>query len=280
MHDKAARTHRAVSAARAVAFRYGIRADKARVLHDANNIVVHLAPSPVVAKVCPSATTRGMQKLGAEMAIARHLVGAGAPVVGPSSELPAGPHVYCDHAITFWRYHDHDPEAAVSVCEAGNTLAQVHMALDAHPGLLRSFLDMQVKRAGDLLAGATSLPMLKVGTRAFLRGEYASITSQLHSRNLRCRALHGDPHRGNFLVGPTGCLMIDFESVCSGPLEWDLSAIPGGGAGLFDVEEDLLQLLRRLRSLCVAVWCWTRSDRSSAFERAAMDHFDLLRRAA
>ena len=49
--------------------------------------------------------------------------------------------------------------------------------------------------------------------------------------------------------------MIDFESVCSGPLEWDLSAMPCIGAGIFSVDIDVLALLRRLRSLCVAVWC-------------------------
>jgi hypothetical protein len=52
--------------------------------------------------------------------------------------------------------------------------------------------------------------------------------------------------------------MVDFESVCSGPLEWDLSALPCVDAGIFSVDADLLALLRRLRSLCVTVWWWTR----------------------
>jgi streptomycin 6-kinase len=80
----------------------------------------------------------------------------------------------------------------------------------------------------------------------------------LLDKKLRCRTLHGDPHRGNLLISRSGCLMVDFESVCSGPLEWDLSALPCVDAGIFSVDADLLALLRRLRSLCVTVWWWTR----------------------
>lgn len=88
------------------------------------------------------------------------------------------------------------------------------------------------------------------------------------------------PHRGNVLVSKAGYLLIDFESVCSGPLEWDLSALPGLGGGMFYVDEELLSLLRRLRSLCVAVWCWTRARSSTALDRAARNHVNLLRLSA
>jgi hypothetical protein len=44
--------------------------------------------------------------------------------------------------------------------------------------------------------------------------------------------------------------MIDLESVCTGPMEWDLTALQAGGAGRFpDVDRGLLALLRRLRSV-------------------------------
>ncbi len=42
----------AVGAAQEIARRHGIATERARVLHDVNNLVVHLAPSPVVAKIC------------------------------------------------------------------------------------------------------------------------------------------------------------------------------------------------------------------------------------
>jgi len=273
----AERCARALEAAQAVARRYGIRAHQPRVLHDANNIVVHLAPAPVVAKVCAAtAGARGWCKLAAELEIARHLVRADAPVVGPSADLPAGPHSEDGFAITFWRHHQHDSDVPVSAGIAGQTLAQVHLALDSYPGEVPSFLDRRLRYTARTLADPAALSGLRAPELAFLRSEYSSLLSRLGECRLGTRALHGDPHRGNLLVSRGEYLMIDFESVCTGPLEWDLSALPGGGAGVFAVDPQLLALLRRLRSLCVAVWCWTRSVRAIELDRAARAHFDLL----
>jgi len=280
-HKIATRNGLAVQAAQEVARRHGIAAEDARVLHDANNVVVHLAPSPVVAKLCPAASgDRGFCRLGAELEIARHLVRAGAPVVGPSPELPAGPHIGSGFAITFWRYQDHDPRADATGLAAGEALAQVHKALESYPGTFPSFLDRQVRRASRILFDEAGPPGIPTSEIAFLRSQYLSITSALLDSRLACRTLHGDPHRGNLLVSQPGYLMIDFESVCSGPVEWDLSALPGVGAGVFSPDPELLTLLRRLRSLCVAVWCWTRSRSSAALDRAARFHFRMVRAKA
>ncbi len=280
-HTISERNGAAVQAAQEIARRHGIAAARARLLHDANNVVVHLAPSPVVAKICrASVGDNGWRKLATELEIARHLIRAGAPVVAPSFELPPGPHVQGDFAMTFWRYQDHDPDALATSPGAGFALAQVHEALDSYPETFPSFLDRQVRRTAKILLGESAPSQLPTSERDFLCSQYLSLTSELHDRKLRCRTLHGDPHRGNVLVSKAGYLLIDFESVCSGPLEWDLSALPGLGAGAFSVDDDLLWLLRRLRSLCVAVWCWTRARSSSALERAARNHMGLLRLAA
>jgi phosphotransferase family enzyme len=279
-HTITDRNRPAVQAAQEIARLHGIAAGQARVLHDANNVVVHLAPSPVVAKICrASFGDRGWRKLATELEIARHLVSAGAPVVGPSPELPPGPHVQGDFAMTFWRHQDHDPDALPTSRGAGDALAQVHDALDSYPETFPSFLDRQVKRSARILFDSAP-SRLPTSDRDFLCSQYLSITSALQKRKLSCRTLHGDPHRGNVLVSTAGYLLIDFESVCSGPLEWDLSALPGLGAGAFHVDEDLLSLLRRLRSLCVAVWCWAWARSSTALDRTARNHMGLLRLAA
>jgi hypothetical protein len=280
-HKIAARNRLAVHAAQEIVRRHGIAAGQARVLHDANNVVVHLAPSPVVAKVCLATSgDRAWRKLALELDVARHLVRAGAPVVGPSPELPPGPHVEGGYAMTFWRYQEHDPGAVATGFAAGQALAQVHEALKNYPGMFPSFLDRQVRRASRILFDETALGGIPTCEIAFLRSEYIIITSALCDSTLACRTLHGDPHRGNLLVSRSGYLMIDFESVCSGPLEWDLSALPGVGAGVFSVDADLLAVLKRLRSLCVAVWCRSRSRRSVALDRAARMHLGLLRLGA
>jgi len=280
-HARAVLRSGAVRAAQGIAARHGIAAEQARVLQDANNVVVHLAPSPVVAKVCPpSLGDRGWHKLAVELDIGRHLVRAGAPVVGPSPDLPPGPYVEGGYAMTFWRHQENDPNALATGEAAGRVLEQVHDALDSYRGIVPSFLDRQVRRASITLADETALSVIPASERAFLRSEFLSVTSKLAGTTLGCRTLHGDPHRGNLLITGSGYLMIDFESVCSGPLEWDLSALPGAGTGVFSVDADLLTLLRRLRSLCVAIWCWTRSRSSTSLVRAARMHSSLLRLGA
>jgi len=243
--------------------------------------VLHLAPSAVVAKVSLSAGPAAFERLAAELAVGRHLAEAGAPVVGPCSEFPAEPHSSGGCAITFWRYHDHDPSAAVCGRLAAEALDQVHRALDDYPGTIQSFLERRVRCTGDVLSQDPSVSALPARDCDLMRDEYATILSRLADHDFEHRTLHGDPHRGNFLVSPSGYRLIDFESVCSGPREWDLSALPGNGAARVSaVDEELLSLLRRLRSVCVAVWCSVRSARSNALRDAARMHLELLRKAA
>jgi hypothetical protein len=263
-------------AAQVVARRHGLPCHRSRVLHDANNVVVHLAPSPVVAKICGSARGGGRYRLAAELDVALHLERCGAPIVETSHELPAQAHEEGGYAMTFWRHQAHDAQATVSDAAAGRALAEVHRALDTFTFPTRSFMDRQVRRTGDVLADPLSLPALGQSERAFLDNEYLALISSVRDRRFECRLLHGDPHRGNVLVAQNGCFLVDFESICSGPLEWDLSALPGAGAGTFTIDDELLSLMRKLRSLCVAVWCWSRTHLSPELERAAHTHLNWL----
>lgn len=268
----------ACAAARAVARRHGIDVPEPRVLGVWNNTIVHLAPQPLVAKV--SALTcrpTGPAALRTELEIALHLQRAGAPSIAPSPELPAEVHRHGDHVLTFWRHLVHDPGATtLEPAAAAGALEAVHRALDTYRGPLPSFLSRQVRRTGRLLEDPEALPALPAPDRALLAAEHARLTAALVDRALDCRALHGDPHRGNFLVGPGGCVMIDFESVCSGPVEWDLSALPEAAANLLAADAELLDMLRRLRSVCVATWCWARWGRTAEIDRAGRRHLDRL----
>jgi Phosphotransferase enzyme family len=271
----------ACAAARAVARRHGIDVPKPRVLGVWNNTIVHLAPWPLVAKVSALASRpAGGAALRTELEVALHLQRAGAPTVAPSAEVPAEVHRQGDHVLTFWHHHAHDPSAALDDTAAARALEAVHRALDTYRRPLPSFLSRQVRRAGRLLADPGALPALPALERALLAAEHARLTAALADRAMDCRSLHGDPHRGNFLAGPGGCVMIDFELVCSGPVEWDLSALPEAAADLLAVDAELLGMLRQLRSVCVATWCWARRGRAAEIAQAARHHMDRLRQPA
>lgn len=71
---------------------------------------------------------------------------------------------------------------------------------------------------------------------------------------------------------------MDFETACQGPFEWDLAALSDEAIALFpDVDYELIQLLRRMRSLCVAAKCWIEPRRAPEVFEAAHVHLRLLR---
>jgi hypothetical protein len=73
-------------------------------------------------------------------------------------------------------------------------------------------------------------------------------------------------------------LLLDFETACRGPLEWDLAALDDAALTLFPrVDRELILLLRRMRSACVAAKCWTEPTRAPDVFEAAHVHLKLLR---
>ena len=71
-----------------------MRVDEPVVLRDAWNVLVHLKPAPVVARVSSGAATMDPQDIVRELAVAGHAARAGAPVAPPSDLLDPGPHEY------------------------------------------------------------------------------------------------------------------------------------------------------------------------------------------
>jgi hypothetical protein len=92
----------AVSLARS----HGLAVENPIVLRDLSNLLVHLQPSPVVARVATTTAAArggGLEWLSREVDLAAFLVTRGAPVVAPAAELPPGPHLHEGWPITFWQ---------------------------------------------------------------------------------------------------------------------------------------------------------------------------------
>lgn len=109
-------------------------------------------------------------------------------------------------------------------------------------------------------------------------GEYLINASKEVSFSLQ--PLHGDPHVGNFLNTREGVLLCDFESVCIGPLEWDLSSLPTDIVRFYNADIKILEMMRNLRSWLVAAWCWMYLGQSKEKEAAAMHHLNWLKEKA
>jgi hypothetical protein len=102
-------TYTATRAAAAVevAASLGVRCDEPVVLADGANVIVHLSPAPVVAKVAASTTAVRPDDAAwvqRELDVTGFLAGRGAPVVTPSPEMPATVYHGDGQLMSFWRY--------------------------------------------------------------------------------------------------------------------------------------------------------------------------------
>ena len=211
---------------------HGLIVSQPVVVRDLSNVLVHLRPAPVVARV---ATTTAVVREGGAVAwlerdvqVASYLAAAGLPVVPPAGELPPGPHLHDGLAISFWRFVDHDPSRPVEAAQVGALLREVHEALATFPGELRPLRAVleEIGLVLDHLGAEASLGAHDLG---LLRAALARVRPLVTDPWLGAQALHGDAHAGNLLSTPDGPLWTDFEDACSGSPLWDLACLVGAG---------------------------------------------------
>ena len=182
--------------------------DNPVVVRDLTNVLVHLTPAPVVARVPVTlARLRKPVWFAEEVRLARFLAAEGAPIAPLSDEIDPGPHEEGGFAITFWRWIDHDPARADPVA-AGRSLRELHSILESYPGELPT-----CDRLGEVRSLVADLEL----------DELLDFANRLEP--LDGRPLHGDAHLSNVLWSPEGPLWTDLENACRGPVEYDLACI-------------------------------------------------------
>lgn len=263
-----------LDAVRPITARYGIEIRSPAVLHDSNHTVIHLAPAPLVVKAITSPFSTANPER--EVRVARFLADHGAPVVPPSSLLPPGPHTRDGIRFTFWEYCPHTGEEPSSHVLAA-ALRQLHDALAQYPDPLPAWGDFTSLET--LLADPAALTALDVADRRFLHDTYHALRREIAVVPAPVRPIHGEPHSRNLLLSPAGPRWIDFEAVCSGPQEWDLTVLPDEELSphFEDVDRTLLDLMRQMRSLVVAAWCWADPDRAPILREAGTFHLTALK---
>jgi Phosphotransferase enzyme family len=267
----------ALEAARIVAARLGVVVDQPSILADSNNTIVWLAPASVVAKVGTSHFRDAeLESLTRELAVASYLAGRGAPVVAPADFVDPGPHRWRKLAVTLWQHIPSSETSSVEPQEVAAVLSSVHEALSGYREPLPRF-DVELADARRLLQPRRS-PALSLPDRRFLLGVVDELEATLSRRVGELRPLHGSPHAGNWIRTREGSRLLDFETACLGPREWDLAALDDTALALFDeVDIGLVTLLRRMRSVCVAAKCWVEPNRAPEVQSAAHVHLRLLR---
>ena len=161
---------------------------------------------------------------------------------------------------------------------AAPALREVHRGLQSYPGRLPDFHPGLVEARASLDVPG-SAPRLKERSRAFLLAEADRLHAELAGVSFQMRPLHGSPHRYNMLDLGNRVLWIDLETACRGPLEWDIVYL-GCPDEFPESDQRLVDLLRDLVSLKVAIACWLRLDAAPDLAWHAAHHLGRLRARA
>jgi hypothetical protein len=271
------RRRQAIKAATKIAAAYNIKSNEPILLKDSNNTVIHLAPSPVVAKVATSTIRKQrVSNLGHELTVALHLANLGAPIVPPSMEIPPATYWHEGLEVTFWQYCSGALREETDYPELAAALEQFHNALASYRGALKPFTD-DYEVCGALLDTDRLSRELSTDNRQFLRRVYEHLCASLRAFNYECVPVHTEVHSGNVLWTQTSPRLIDFESCCLGPRELDFLSFSERNLSAYTgLNQQLMEVLRALRSFRVAIWCWSRPERAPEVREAAQYHLSRL----
>jgi Ser/Thr protein kinase RdoA (MazF antagonist) len=268
----------AADAAVRVAAGLGIAGPEPVILADGANVIVHLHPSPVVAKV--AASTRAVRPDGAawlqrELDLAAFLAGAGAPVLAPSPEVPAVAHRGDGQVMSFWTYVPPADAGPPDAATLGSMLRDLHPVLRSYPGTVPKMAPL-----GDIPAFlARPESQASAAQAAALAAAFARLSAELEAAAGAGQVLHGDAGAGNLMATAAGWAWHDFEDACTGPAAWDLA--PSVASPFMDTERflaayggtadaRLLDVCQQLRRLHLTVWYSLYAERlPECRERAA-----------
>ena len=218
----------ALAAAQAVAREHGVACDEAVRIAAGSNVLVHLRPAPVVARVMTGTAVLHddvERWLAREVAVGAFVAGRGDLVVPPSDLLPPGPHEQDGLWMTLWRFVPHDAQAPPpEPRELGRSLRQLHAALAGFPGDLAPLSEIRDWLAR-LIAGLRPSPAMTRQAIDALRYRLDALNPAVFESSLPAQALHGDASLSNVLRTESGLVWNDLEDVCSGPVAWDVAGL-------------------------------------------------------
>ena len=248
-------TETLAAAAVKVAASLGVYATDPVILANGANVIVHLSPAPVVAKVAastPAVRPDNAAWLQRELDVVRFLAGRGVPVMTPSPEVPPVVHHGDGQVMSFWRYLS-QVSGLAGEDTIGSMLRDLHAELRGYPAQLPFLAPL-----GDIPAFlARPQTRLTAGQAAALAAAHARLTAHLAPD----QSLHGDAGAGNLMATGAGWVWHDFEDTCTGPVAWDLAASTASprldGARIlaaYGENPAQLEVCQQLRKLHLTVW--------------------------
>ena len=248
---------RAVDAGRSVAFGLGLPVDRTEIVHNSNRIAVRLSPCNVLARVGPPPFRSGLE---AEIAVALALAGTGCPVAQLDPRVEARVYDHDDFAVTLWTFHEPVPPPELEPDEYVDVLRRMHAAMATISPPSPHFTDRVADALRDVGVRELS-PELGEADRDLLRWTLEEFTSRICGRRPAEQLLHGEPHPGNLLRTRHGLLLVDLETYCRGPIEFDVAHVPVDVGDVYPgLDPDLLRDCRILMQAMITAWRWRDDD--------------------
>jgi Ser/Thr protein kinase RdoA (MazF antagonist) len=248
---------RAIEAARSTASVLGLRADDGVIIQNSNRIAARLTPCDVLARAAPLARQAGAEF---EVEIGRRLAEVGCPVEQPEPRVEPRVYVRDGFAITLWTYYEAVQPQVIAPAAYAQTLERYHAGVRQIDLTVPHFTD-RVAEAQRLVADPNLTPELDDTGRKLLGNTLRSLRHMIIDRGAPEQLLHGEPHPGNLLNTKKGPLLIDLETCCRGPVEFDIAHAPEDISEHYtDVNHGLLHECRALVLAMVTAWRWDRYD--------------------
>jgi hypothetical protein len=224
---------RAVAAASATAAAHGVAPDEPVVIYSGSNVLVHLRPAPIVARVMAGTVALHddpRRWLEREISVLEFLAPSGL-AVSPSRLIAPGPHCRDGLWMTFTEWipevqpapEHHTPIDLEDARVLGRMLRRLHDQLSPFDGDLGGLPD--VRHDVERLLGQLR------STDAQQRDAISSLTERLNTlrasvfqSNLPTQALHGDVSLRNLLRTSSRVVWNDFEDTFRGPVHWDVAS--------------------------------------------------------
>ncbi len=242
---------RALAAARTVASAFGLKSNAAVVIHADSNVLVHLAPAAVVARVMSGTVALHADPrrwLEREVSVLEFLA-ASELTVSPSRLIAPGPYCHDGLWMTFTEWiPEVEPAPEVHTAHLddarglGRLLRDLHDALRPFEGELGGLRELgeDIERLLGQLRPADAQEREAISS---LREQLDMLRPDVFESSLPTQALHGDVSLRNLLRTPRRLVWNDFEDTFRGPVHWDVASYVGSlrihGASERSVQEML-----------------------------------------
>jgi Ser/Thr protein kinase RdoA (MazF antagonist) len=253
-----------------------LKVDDAVVLHASNRVTVRLMPCDVVARVAPEGYLTNAEF---EVEVAQRLAETNSPVAALDPRVE--PRVYARDGfiVNLWTYYEPVSPSEIAPAEYARALQRLHAGLREIDLPAPHFTD-RIAEAQQLVGSRDHTPELADPDRAFLGDALRHLRQSIEYRGAADQLLHGEPHPGNLLNTRSGPLFIDFETVCRGPVEFDVAHVPNEVSEHYPgIDPELLRECRTLVLAMVASWRWDREDRFPNGRQMGLEMLSQLRTA-